>query len=187
MSPRFTFVVFTGLLSLSLWGGVALADHHQSAAEGQDAASLVKGTDKAAMKGKQCPHAAAWRRHAARHRAHHQKLHEALKLNEAQEAAWKTFTTQMAPPRHMYCGKKAAGKTAPERMDAMLGMMRRHLRATKKRTDAVKTFYGVLTAEQKEIFDAGFMPHGTGHHRHRAKSNGAANGNKAATPAPAKP
>ena len=185
MNKRPTLVLLTGLLGLSLWGSFALAEHHQAPAQPADAAALIKGTDKAAMKGKQCPHAAAWRRHAARHRAHHQKLHDSLKLNEAQEAAWKTFTTQMAPHKHMYCGKKAAGKTAPERMDAMLSMMRRHLRATQKRTDAVKTFYAVLTPEQQKTFDTGFMPHGMGHHRHRTQSKATAD--KAATPAPTKP
>jgi hypothetical protein len=184
-----TLKFLTGLLGLTLWAGIALADHHEHNAPAQpaDAAALLKGADKAVVKGKQCPHAAAWRRHAARHHAHHQKLHDVLKLTEAQEAAWKTFTAQMAPHRHMHCGKKAAGNTAPERMEAMLGMMRRHLRQTKKRTDAVKTFYAVLTSEQQKVFDANFMPHGMGHHRHGARPKAGANAGTAAAPAAAKP
>jgi len=184
-----TLKLLAGLLGLTLWTGIALADHHEHSAPAQpaNATSLLKDADKAAVKGKQCPHAAAWRRHKARHQAHQKKLHDALKLTETQEAAWKTFTAQMAPGRHMYCGKKAAGKTAPERMEAMLGMMRRHLRATKKRTDAVKTFYAALTPEQQKAFDANFMPHGMGHHRHGARPKAGAGTGKAAAEAPAKP
>jgi len=180
--------LLAGLLGLTLWAGVAPADHHNSApSQPADAAPLLKDADKAAVKGKQCPHAKAWRRHAARHQAHQKKLHDALKLTETQEAAWKTFTAQMAHGRHLYCGKKAAGKTAPERMEAMLVMMRRHLRAIKKRTDAVKTFYAVLTPDQQKTFDSNFMPHGMGHHRRGTQPKAGANGGNAANKAPAKP
>lgn len=182
MKSRLSSALFAGLLGIFLWGNAAVADHHAPASAPSGDASPVQGKDKATAKGKQCPHAAMWKRHAAQQRAHHAKLHAALKLTEAQEAAWKTFTRQMAPRKHLMCGKKAVGKTAPERMDAMLGMMRRHLRATKARAEAVKAFYAVLTPAQQKTFDDGFMPHGFGHHRQRPPTGGQKNTGKPATP-----
>ena len=122
-----------------------------------------------AAKGKQCPHARMWRRHAAHMRAEHTRLHEALKLDATQEKAWQTFTAGTAPRKGMFCRTPAVGKTAPERMEAMLTMMRRHVQHTRKRLDAVKTFYAVLTPAQQKIFDENFRPHGFGHPRAHAK------------------
>lgn len=157
--------LFCALAGMSLIAGQAFAE-----APAPGATSQIQTPAKAAAaNGKQCPHARMWRRHAAHVRAEHTRLHDALKLDATQEKAWQTFTAGTAPRKGMFCRTPAAGKTAPERMEAMLTMMRRHVQHTRKRLDAVKTFYAVLTPAQQKIFDENFRPHGFGHPRAHAK------------------
>ncbi len=89
-------------------------------------------------------------------REHHQAaLHDQLKLDEKQEAAWKKFVAQ-----HGEMGK--AGRpmpeeleklTAPQRMEKMLERMRQHEARMAEHLAALKEFYAVLTPAQQKIFD----------------------------------
>ena len=49
---------------------------------------------------------------------------------------------------------------APERMEKMLGMMKDREARMSSHLAALKTFYAILTPEQKKTFDANFGPRG---------------------------
>ena len=99
---------------------------------------------------------------------HHTALKEKLKLTAAQEGAWTSFTTAMKPPADM--GKRRMDMraemdklTTPERIDKMRAMRATRDAEMDKRADAVKTFYAVLTPEQKKVFDSQRMGRERGH------------------------
>jgi Spy/CpxP family protein refolding chaperone len=94
-------------------------------------------------------------------------LKEKLKITAAQEGAWTTFTSTMKPPADM--GKRRMDMhaemdklTTPERIDKMRAMRATRDTEMDKRADAVKTFYAVLTPEQKKVFDSQRMGGGRG-------------------------
>ena len=114
-------------------------------------------------------HHAKWSERAAEHQ---QKLREQLKLTPSQDAAWATYTAAAKPePRgeRGEHGKRGDWKAlpAPERMEKRIDMAKRHVAMMETRLSALKTFYAVLTPEQKKVFDANSMGHGghrMGHH-----------------------
>ena len=87
---------------------------------------------------------------------HLAELHDKLKLNAAQEPAWKTFTDAINPGAMPAHPDRAAMEkmTAPERMEKMLALSKERLAKMESRLAALKTFYAVLTPEQKKIVDA---------------------------------
>jgi protein CpxP len=100
------------------------------------------------------------------------ELHDKLKLNATQEAAWKTFIADAAPKP---MGKRPdraefAKLSAPERMERMLGMMKEREAHMATRLASLKTFYATLTPEQQKVFNesfgAGRGRHGRGEHHH---------------------
>jgi protein CpxP len=102
----------------------------------------------------------------ARHQA---MLHDKLKLNASQEAAWKTYAAAVTPPpgqgRERIDWEKLS---APERLERMLAMMREHEVQMGTHLAAMKTFYATLTPLQQQIFNdnvggGAMMRH---HHRH---------------------
>lgn len=108
---------------------------------------------------------------------HMSQLKEKLKLMPEQEAAWDTFVsaaqTGLRPIKADRQAMRGEFETlnTPQRLDKMLAMS--ELRRTKmvERTQAIKAFYGQLTAEQKSVFDAEAMPNRQrGHHQHRIQS-----------------
>jgi periplasmic protein CpxP/Spy len=110
--------------------------------------------------------------HQARREAHFAKrqamLKAKLKITASQEGAWTTFSTAMKPPamgaggmgmRHDPKMQAEMDKlTTPERIDKMRAVRQTHMAAMNaemdKRADATKAFYGVLSSEQKAVFDA---------------------------------
>lgn len=94
-------------------------------------------------------------------------LHDKLKLNANQEAAWKTYLGKIGPvePGQRPDRDAIAKLSAPERMEKMLGFMKERENRLASATAATKEFYAVLTPEQQKIFneEAG----GFGHGRHR--------------------
>ena len=119
------------------------------------------------------------------------ELKTKLKITPAQEGAWTTFTASMKPPANMAGGmgmrhdpkvKAEMDKlTTPERIDQM-----RVLRAERmttmnaemdKRGAATKTFYAVLSPEQKAVFDAVAMRGGR-HGGHGMRGEGGGHGGK---------
>lgn len=86
----------------------------------------------------------------------HAALHDRLKLDERQEAAWQAYTAatmkNMTPPSWNYA--EMSKLTAPERMEKMLQRMKEHEQQMSAQLEATKTFYATLTPEQQKIFDA---------------------------------
>jgi len=121
-----------------------------------------------------------------------------LKITPAQEAAWSAFAESMKPsddmkpqrPDHTELNKLPT----PERIDAMRalhkGRMASMEAAMDKRGEATKTFYAVLSTEQKTVFDTEFarMGHGAGHGMHgqmKGPMKGQMNGQEGVKPAAA--
>jgi hypothetical protein len=101
-------------------------------------------------------------------------LHDKLKLNASQEAAWKTYIAAVAPtaaqqpPQRPQRGEWEK-LSAPERMEKMLAMMKEREAVMSRHLEATKTFYATLSPLQKQIFDdnvaRGPMLREHGHHR----------------------
>ncbi|MDR0673066.1 MAG: Spy/CpxP family protein refolding chaperone [Zoogloeaceae bacterium] len=88
-----------------------------------------------------------------RRTARHEKLHKALKLSEAQEAAWKAFIADDAPQWQRPDREAFAALSTPERMEKMLELSQKRQEFMAQRLAALKTFYAQLTDEQKKTFD----------------------------------
>ena len=97
------------------------------------------------------------------------ELKTKLKITPAQEGAWTTFTAAMKPPANMAGGmmgmrhdpkvKADMDKlTTPERIDKMRALRAERMTTMNsemdKRGAATKSFYAVLSSEQKAVFDA---------------------------------
>lgn len=104
---------------------------------------------------------------AARFEKRQAELHDKLKLNASQEAAWKKYIARIKPQEPPKRPDRAEIEKlpAPERMERMFGFMQENEKRMADRIVATKEFYGVLTPEQQKIFDAEFQ-HGRGHRRH---------------------
>ncbi len=130
------------LLALSM-GTLALS------AQAQSADGTEPGRHGAAVNQEQ--RQAHWADMQAKRQA---KLHDALKITPAQEAAWSTFigATAHTPPAP---GERAtwAGLTAPARMEKMIAMAKEHVTTMEAHLAALNTFYAVLTPEQQKTFD----------------------------------
>ena len=89
---------------------------------------------------------------------HQAALKEKLKITPAQEAAWTSYTAAMKPPADMGKNRETMRAemdklTTPERIDKMKTLRAQRDAEMDKRTDATKTFYAVLSPEQKKVFD----------------------------------
>ncbi|MDF0604717.1 Spy/CpxP family protein refolding chaperone [Neisseriaceae bacterium TC5R-5] len=82
---------------------------------------------------------------------HMQKLHDALKLQSGQEAAWKTFISTMRSQGMRERQKPVEGATAPQRMEHMMQTQQQQMQ---QRLDGLKTFYAQLNPEQKKTMDS---------------------------------
>lgn len=106
-----------------------------------------------------------------------------LKITTQQEPAWNAFVARTAPearPARQGPREDWSKLTTPERLDKMAAMKAERDARMTRRHEAIKSFYAVLDAEQKKVFDAqpmqGFQRagmkghgkkhhHGGGHHR----------------------
>ena len=116
--------------------------------------------------------------HAMMHAAARMKaLHDALNIRPDQEGAFQAFAASMRPPHHEGMGMgmmdahgpgmagpdhdrgmAAESMTAPDRADRMVKHFDEHTgkmrEALVKHAEAVKTFYAVLSPEQRHTLDA---------------------------------
>ncbi|MET3134001.1 protein CpxP [Oxalobacteraceae bacterium GrIS 1.11] len=93
---------------------------------------------------------------SAEHMAKFQaRLHDKLKLSAEQEPAWTTFIAASAPPASIARPDRAAiaKMTAPERLEKWIEASKTHIATQESRLAALKTFYALLTPEQKKTFD----------------------------------
>jgi hypothetical protein len=101
---------------------------------------------------------------AARFDKHMAKLHGALKLTSAQEAAWTEFSNKMKPVKMDKPGHQDwKNLNTPERLDKILDNLKSHEKQMAEHAAAVRAFYGALTPDQQKIFDHQFQAY---HHRH---------------------
>lgn len=118
-------------------------------------------------------HAASEEQRAADMSAHfakrQAKLHDLLKITSAQEAAWAAYQAAIKPvaPTAPLAGGRAAyaALSAPARLQKAIDMMKTHEAKMETTLTALNTFYSVLTADQKTIFDANTMGGAHGGHR----------------------
>lgn len=90
-----------------------------------------------------------------------------LKLTSEQQPAWQAFSEQVnaqaqnmaTKQNNMKSAKSDRSMTTPERVAMMAEMMKARAQAMGAMADAVKKFYGILTAEQKAIFDKTHQAH----------------------------
>jgi Spy/CpxP family protein refolding chaperone len=105
---------------------------------------------------------------AQMHARHLSELKAKLKITPAQEAAWNTFAESMKPPVDMMGKRPDPAEldklTTPERIDKMQALHKERMAAMEaamdKHGEATKTFYAVLSPEQKKVFDADFAKMG---------------------------
>lgn len=112
-------------------------------------------------------------------------LHDRLKLTAAQEPAWNAYLAAVKPQMpakgaadaHQAPGagmKEFAALPAPQKMEKMLEMQKKHEAMQEHHLAALKTFYATLTPEQQKTFDHSLMmgmhhrhhEHGRHHHHH---------------------
>lgn len=90
----------------------------------------------------------------AKHQAH---MHDKLKITAEQEGAWKAFldSHSNAPHQRPTAEERKAMEalSTPARMEKMLDKRKESLALMQKHVEALKQFYGVLTAEQQKTFD----------------------------------
>lgn len=106
-----------------------------------------------------------------------QNLHDKLKLDAKQEAAWKSYVDTIRPSAPVARPDRAelARLPAPERMQKMMDRLQEREQKLALRIAATKEFYAVLTPEQQKVFDAEFMAgrrhHMRGHHGTRGEKS----------------
>ncbi|MGQ3082554.1 MAG: Spy/CpxP family protein refolding chaperone [Hydrogenophaga sp.] len=101
-----------------------------------------------------------------------------LKLTPEQEPAWNAFVARTQPqarPAREHTREDWSKLTTPQRLDKMQALKAERDAAMAKRTDAIKSFYAALNADQQKVFDAKFMSgyqragmrgeHGKHHHQ----------------------
>jgi protein CpxP len=107
-----------------------------------------------------------------------QRLHDLLQIKPDQEAAFHTFLAAAAPPRRdgdkdgkgrggPGGGQPPAPLTTPQRLDRMAARMAERQQRFQQVAAATRTFYGVLSAEQRKAFDEMGPMMGRGHGRAR--------------------
>jgi periplasmic protein CpxP/Spy len=106
---------------------------------------------------------------AARFDKHMAKLHGALKLTPAQEAAWTEFLNKTKPVKMDKPGHPDwKDLSMPDRLDKKLDNMKSREKQMAEHAASVRAFYGTLTPDQQKIFDRQFLAyhHRHGHHSH---------------------
>jgi hypothetical protein len=91
-----------------------------------------------------------------RHAQHLEALKTALKILPEQDSTWTAFASSMKPmgPRQDKRFFEDIDKlTTPERIDKMMAFKAQRDTELNKRAESTKTFYTVLSEDQKKIFD----------------------------------
>lgn len=109
-------------------------------------------------------------------------LKKALNLSATQEVAWANFQQDLKPKdrsdQHERQAKREAFKSMDtlERLDWMKNMKAQRDAQMERRDQAIRSFYGQLSLDQKKIFDTQFWmrpgPHGDGARHHDAQADG---------------
>jgi protein CpxP len=86
------------------------------------------------------------------------QLHDALRLNPAQEPAWRAYAAALAPDPSMEARRRSAADmmpklTTPRRIDLINAEMSEDMAAMRRQGEAVKAFYAQLSPQQQSTFD----------------------------------
>ncbi|WP_287882021.1 Spy/CpxP family protein refolding chaperone [Aquitalea sp.] len=154
------------LLIVGLLGGAAATTVH-AMGKGDDCPMGDKGMS-----------AHMWQMDPAKRQAmmeqHLQMLHDRLKIQPAQETAWKAYVDAMKSAQAPAMPMAKPDATLPEQMDGRVKMMQQHLDMMQKHVAATKALYQKLSPEQQKQFDqeARHMRDGMQHRmpRHRPAS-----------------
>jgi periplasmic protein CpxP/Spy len=160
MMKNFRKQLLIGMATLALGAGTVAAY-----ADGPDCGGMGPGHASAGDHGDHQKFAERMKERMAKRQA---ELHDKLKLNASQQAAWNDYVAKMAPGERPARPDRAAFDKlpAPERMEKMLALMQGGEAKMAQRVEATKAFYAVLTPEQKKTFDEEFR-HGSGRHGDR--------------------
>lgn len=121
----------------------------------QNMQPMHKGSTEAAQSLSTDPVAATQKRLA--------ELKQTLNLKPTQQAAWETFSNALVAQAKTHAqsrekmpgtfGRDYESMPTPEKMEKMAAMMRSNADSLSKTAADTKTFYNVLSVEQKTIFD----------------------------------
>nr|MEA2797561.1 hypothetical protein [Phenylobacterium sp.] len=94
------------------------------------------------------------------------RLHDDLKLSDNQEAAWRDYTTAIAPDpqqaaRHRATTELLPTEPTPRRIALIEANMAQDAIDFRRQSAAVIAFYGKLTPAQQKIFDQDTLPSGS--------------------------
>ncbi|BBF87539.1 hypothetical protein DLM_3960 [Aquitalea magnusonii] len=133
------------LLIVGLLGGAAASTVH----------AMGKGDD-CPMGGKGMA-AHMWQMDPAKRQAmmeqHLRMLHDRLKIQPAQEAAWKSYVDALKPGAMPAMPAVKPDATLPEQLDGRIKMMQQHLDMMQQHAAATKALYQKLSPEQQKLFD----------------------------------
>lgn len=93
------------------------------------------------------------------------RLHDDLRLNVGQEAAWQDYAAAMAPDPQTLARHRATTELlplvpTPRRIALIEATMAQDAVDFRRQGAAVNAFYGQLSAEQQRIFDRDTLPSG---------------------------
>jgi periplasmic protein CpxP/Spy len=91
------------------------------------------------------------------------RLHDDLHLSEVQEAAWRDYTTAIAPDPQQQARHRATTELlplvpTPRRVALIEATMAQDAADFRRQGAAVTAFYGKLTPAQQKIFDQDTLP-----------------------------
>lgn len=98
------------------------------------------------------------------------RLAEALQLTPAQQPAWEAFVASMTPKQkgdragQRLSKEQRAALSAPQRLERRIAMQKERTARMEARLQALNSFYGVLTPEQRKVFDEQQQRRGGRHH-----------------------
>lgn len=86
------------------------------------------------------------------------QLHDALRLSQQQEPAWRAYEAALRPDPAMESRRRSAAEmmpklTTPRRVDLINAEMEQDMAAVRRQGEAVKAFYAQLTPQQQSAFD----------------------------------
>jgi protein CpxP len=145
---------------LAAFGMAADAQTQPSpATQAQGGATTVRQADPARME----QHMAQMQERMAKRQA---EFKQKLQLSPGQEGAWDSYAAALKPSGNFKRGDRAefARLTTPERIDRMRAHRAERIAAMDRRDEATKTFYAVLTPQQKKVFDDATARRGQRHH-----------------------
>ncbi|MGE0099312.1 MAG: Spy/CpxP family protein refolding chaperone [Hydrogenophaga sp.] len=143
---------FVGLSAAAIAQGTAQAPASPPTAQ----AATPEAPSQAHMQKRSQRHAERMERMQKKMAARQAQLKSELKLTAEQEPAWNAFvarTQPLAHPAPRGPREDWSKLTTPERLDKMQAIKTERDARMAQRTEAIKSFYAALNADQKKVFD----------------------------------